>query len=69
MTKYKAVQMGVGKSHGSVQTENFLAGRARVLCCAPGNFGSHFPNRFYFLHIPLGLGGVGRAGMCTGCQE
>lgn len=26
MTKSKAVQMGVGKSHGSVQTGNFLAG-------------------------------------------
>lgn len=69
MTKYKAVRVGVGKSHGSVQTGNFLAGRARVLSCAPGNFGSPFPNHFYFLHILLGLGGVGRAGMCTGHQE
>lgn len=58
MTMYKAVQVDVGKSHGSVQTGNFLS-PAALLCCVPDNFGSPFPNHFYILHIPLGLEGVG----------
>lgn len=68
MTKYKAVQVDVGKSQGSVQTGNFLS-PAALLCCAPDNFGSSFPNHFYFLHIPLGQKGWGEQECLQGVRN